>query len=174
MLSLSIRQPWAWLIIQGFKDIENRSWEVHYRGSILIHASKSNGKTEYAIAQQLICDRSLSIKIPPLEHLPTGGIVGVANLTTITTDSPSPWAIAGQYHWHLSHPRPVDFHPCKGQQGLFSAHHPAIEPLPRPRAHVLGDDPCPCGAMTALDCAGECGWVPRPRAHVLGEVQPCP
>lgn len=32
--------------------------------------------------------------------------------------------------------------------------HPAIEPLPRPRAHVL---PCPCGAMTALDCAGECG-----------------
>jgi hypothetical protein len=34
-----VRQPWAWLIVQGFKDIENRSWNTRYRGPLLIQAS---------------------------------------------------------------------------------------------------------------------------------------
>jgi len=40
MKALSIRQPWAWLLVEGFKDIENRTWKTNYRGSFLIHASK--------------------------------------------------------------------------------------------------------------------------------------
>jgi hypothetical protein len=36
--SLSIRQPWAWLIVQGHKPIENRTWPTTYRGPLLIHA----------------------------------------------------------------------------------------------------------------------------------------
>jgi hypothetical protein len=36
--ALSIRQPWAWLIANGHKDIENRSWNTNYRGAFLIHA----------------------------------------------------------------------------------------------------------------------------------------
>jgi hypothetical protein len=24
--ALSIRQPWAWAIVEDFKDVENRSW----------------------------------------------------------------------------------------------------------------------------------------------------
>lgn len=39
MKALSIRQPWAWLIANGYKDIENRSWRTNYRGPVLIHAS---------------------------------------------------------------------------------------------------------------------------------------
>ena len=31
-IALSIRQPWAWLIVNGYKDIENRDWKTHYRG----------------------------------------------------------------------------------------------------------------------------------------------
>ena len=34
-----VRQPWAWLIVHGFKDIENRSWKTRYRGTLLIQAS---------------------------------------------------------------------------------------------------------------------------------------
>ncbi|MEI3544750.1 MAG: ASCH domain-containing protein [Alphaproteobacteria bacterium] len=37
---LSIRQPWAWLIVNGYKDIENRTWPTHFRGKVLIHAGK--------------------------------------------------------------------------------------------------------------------------------------
>ncbi len=40
MKALSIRQPWAWLIANGYKDIENRSWRTNFRGEFLIHAGK--------------------------------------------------------------------------------------------------------------------------------------
>jgi len=36
-----VRQPWAWLIVNGYKDIENRSWHTRYRGKLLIQASAS-------------------------------------------------------------------------------------------------------------------------------------
>jgi hypothetical protein len=39
MKALSIRQPWAWLIIAGIKDIENRRWATNHRGPILVHAA---------------------------------------------------------------------------------------------------------------------------------------
>mgnify|MGYP002359850962 FL=1 len=38
MKALSIRQPWAGLIIHGYKDIENRDWPTRYRGPLLVHA----------------------------------------------------------------------------------------------------------------------------------------
>ena len=39
MKVLSIRQPWASLIVEGYKKYEFRSWKTKYRGKILIHAS---------------------------------------------------------------------------------------------------------------------------------------
>ena len=33
MKVLVVRQPWAWLIVNGFKDIENRSWNTRYANS---------------------------------------------------------------------------------------------------------------------------------------------
>jgi hypothetical protein len=38
MKILSVRQPWASLIVNGFKDVENRTWPTRYRGRILVHA----------------------------------------------------------------------------------------------------------------------------------------
>lgn len=63
MKAISIRQPWAWLILhpdlQGeerahaiecrmLKDIENRTGPTRYRGEILIHAAKGMTRAEYA------------------------------------------------------------------------------------------------------------------------------
>jgi ASCH domain len=39
MKALPIRQPYAWLIVNGHKDIENRAWPTKFRGRVLIHAS---------------------------------------------------------------------------------------------------------------------------------------
>ena len=36
---LSVRQPYANLIVKGYKDVENRSRRTNYRGLLLIHAS---------------------------------------------------------------------------------------------------------------------------------------
>lgn len=44
MKVLSIKEPWATLIIKGCKQYEFRSWKTNYRGKILIHASKSMEK----------------------------------------------------------------------------------------------------------------------------------
>lgn len=41
MKALTIKQPWAQLIIEGYKKYEFRSWKTNYRGKILIHAGMS-------------------------------------------------------------------------------------------------------------------------------------
>ena len=41
MKALTIKQPWAALIVDGHKKYEFRSWKTKYRGKILIHAGMS-------------------------------------------------------------------------------------------------------------------------------------
>jgi len=41
MKVLTIKQPWASLIIEDYKKYEFRSWKTNYRGKILIHAGLS-------------------------------------------------------------------------------------------------------------------------------------
>lgn len=41
MKTLTIKEPWASLIVSGYKEYEFRSWKTNYRGKILIHAGKS-------------------------------------------------------------------------------------------------------------------------------------
>lgn len=40
MKALSLKQPWAELILQRKKKIELRKWNTNFRGKFLIHASK--------------------------------------------------------------------------------------------------------------------------------------
>lgn len=52
MRTLSLREPFATLIMNKKKYIETRSWKTNYRGELLIHASKAlignsiNGREE--------------------------------------------------------------------------------------------------------------------------------
>ena len=41
MKTLSLKQPFAELILQGRKTIELRRWNTNLRGDFLIHASKN-------------------------------------------------------------------------------------------------------------------------------------
>lgn len=41
MKVLSIQEPYATFIKEGYKKIETRSWKTNYRGELLIHASIS-------------------------------------------------------------------------------------------------------------------------------------
>ena len=43
---LTIRQPWAGLILIGTKDVENRTWGTDYHGPLLIHAGRKWGAFE--------------------------------------------------------------------------------------------------------------------------------
>lgn len=44
MRVITIKQPWATLIIKGYKEYEFRGWKTKYRGEILIHAGKGIDK----------------------------------------------------------------------------------------------------------------------------------
>ena len=39
MKILTVRQPWASLIVAGLKDVENRPWSTKYRGRLGNHAA---------------------------------------------------------------------------------------------------------------------------------------
>jgi hypothetical protein len=96
-LALSVRQPWAWAIIHGGKDIENRSWQavnrgLAQRGRIAIHASKGMTRDEYEDAREFMLDRC-NVTCPPAAELIRGGIIGSVEVVDVVLESESPWVI---------------------------------------------------------------------------------
>lgn len=121
MRALSLTQPWAWLVVHGGKDIENRVWSTHIRGEFLIHASKGMKIDDYVGARQLARSISaeLAFRIPPMAQLQRGGIVGVAEIFDVLEPKrfPTvPWHMAGQYGFRLRNVRELPFLPCSGMQ----------------------------------------------------------
>ena len=117
MKVIVIRQPWAWLIVNGFKDIENRSWRTRYRGPLLIQAS-ANLPTRNKFEEHRVFARKRGVALP--EEFETGGIVGMVRLEDCVTKSSSKW-FEGPVGWVLSKPKRLPFIPLKGQLGLFDA-----------------------------------------------------
>jgi hypothetical protein len=113
---LSIRQPWAWLICHGGKDIENRSWPTRFRGKFLIHAGKGMTRDEYEEASWTADDNGVTL--PPYEQLERGGIIGLAEIVDCVNRSESPWFF-GKFGFVLRNAKPVPFHQCQGALGFF-------------------------------------------------------
>ena len=77
MKVLTIKQPWATLIIQGDKRFEFRSWKTKYRGELLIHAGKGIDKEAV---------KRLEKYLP--KELPIGKILGKVTLVDCIKMSP--------------------------------------------------------------------------------------
>ena len=113
MRILTVRQPWAYLLAAGIKDVENRSWRTAYRGRVLILASRKPSTTPHAVIEQ-----RYGVVIP--NELPAGGIVGIAKIVGCVQRSNSPW-FEGPWGWRFSEARAVAFIPCKGSLRLNTA-----------------------------------------------------
>lgn len=118
MKAISIRQPWAWLILQGGKDIENRTWATKLRGRVLIHAAKGMTREEYEIANQLAWEINPRIVLPAFDELKRGGIIGSVEVVDCVTESGSPW-FYDEYGFVLRDPQLLPFVPLKGRLGFF-------------------------------------------------------
>jgi hypothetical protein len=105
MKILSIRQPWAYLITQGSKNIENRSWPTEYRGPVLIHASLN-------INRKACATHGLDPEV-----LKTGGVVGIADIVDCVRQHRSRW-FEGPYGFVLRNRRRLPFVKWKGALGL--------------------------------------------------------
>lgn len=109
MKALTLSQPWAWAIIYGGKDIENRTWRTRYRGPLAINAGMARGR-----------NITLPSCVPkPPEELGRGAIIGVVDLVDVVEHSQSKW-FGGPYGWVLRSPRPLTKPiPCRGRLGVW-------------------------------------------------------
>jgi hypothetical protein len=113
-LCLSVQQPWAWLIVNGLKPVENRDWPTKVRGRVGIHAGKKFDHEGYAWVQR----EFPQIEMPAPDAFPLGGIVGRARLTDCVEDMDSPWFF-GRYGFVFADPGPLPLIPCRGMLGFF-------------------------------------------------------
>jgi hypothetical protein len=146
--ALSMRQPWLWAVLELGKTIENRRWNTHYRGPILLHAAKGCTVKECIQAMDWIraaTSPSLDAwgKWPGLESVERGGICGYAEIVDVLRPdmeglgeslvnwSQVRWWMPEQFGFVLRNVRRLPFAPCRGALGLFEI----------PDAHEVFDVP---------------------------------
>lgn len=79
MNALTVRQPYATLIMIGAKPFEFRSWRLNYRGPLAIHAAAA--LDPYHAEQWKQSSHVLSkAGYAHIRDLPLGAVLGVANL----------------------------------------------------------------------------------------------
>lgn len=145
MKALTVQQPWAWAIIHGGKNVENRTQLWKYRGPLAIHAgarwSSRGGESKLvrdAIAPYLTFGQ-FQRPVDPAEHkgrIAFRAIIGLVDLVDTHVADPgccdSPWA-EHEYteyrppiqrrdivHLILENPRAVDPIDCPGRLGLWN------------------------------------------------------
>ena len=136
MKVLSVCQPWAWLLVNGLKDVENRTWTTRHRGPLLIQASQGISgawrKSPHAAdALSLVFKRLRAAGLRPPKIpgvLETGGIVGRVTLLDCVTAFDlhfqnhagvnSPWFF-GPVAWLVAEAAPLPFVPLKGKLHVF-------------------------------------------------------
>lgn len=113
MKALTLRQPWAWAVMHGGKDVENRAWPnrpaLEIGETLAIHAGKG-----------------VDVVLPRvLDHpagLPTGALLGTVRVAGVhaSTDGTcapcSTWAMPDCWHITLADPMPLGL-PLLGVRG---------------------------------------------------------
>jgi hypothetical protein len=132
--ALTVQQPWAWAIVHGGKDVENRTQAWSYRGPLAIHAGArvSDRGLESPLITQAFGD---VMRADRPHELRVSALLGVVDLVDVhearMLDDESgccdPW---GEQEWHgrrhlvhlvLANPRPLERPiPCAGKLGLWT------------------------------------------------------
>ena len=127
MKALSVRQPWAWLIVNGYKTVENRSQNIgRVCGRIYIHASQTLTVADYNACVTFLLghpDMAAAARaLPARQDLDCGGLVGSVNVWAIVKNLEglkNPWYTGG-VGYMLNDAVPLDiFAPCPGRLGFF-------------------------------------------------------
>jgi hypothetical protein len=141
MKALTVQQPWAWAIVHGGKDVENRTQAWTYRGPLAIHAGQrlSERGRESPLVVRAVGD---AMRRDQAAHFEYGSIIGVVDLVQVhaawaCVDAEgsmcSPWA-EFEYAEHatnrkrrdiahlvLENPQPLEVPvPCRGALGLWT------------------------------------------------------
>jgi hypothetical protein len=136
MKALSIKQPWAWLICAGYKDVENRSWRINREPAPGRHSIsyKLRLPNRVYVHAGKVVDWQATMAIDAGElpwlthdamdglrsgHFALGVLIGEVDINDCVTESASPW-FEGRYGFTLANPvlydKPI---PYKGSLGFF-------------------------------------------------------
>lgn len=142
MKALSVKQPWAMLLVNGSKTVEVRTWATKHRGPLLICASASPKNVFWFDSVE---------KVHRLMH--AGCILGIVDLLDcrpmVKADEDAAWCdlMPGAYAWvtePISYCRPD---PIKGALHLYDV--PDDVPVRFDETDTLWiyDFPCPQGEV---------------------------
>lgn len=139
MRILTVRQPWAWAIIHGGKDVENRVRNIAggYRGPVAIHAAAGGSSVDRSQDWDDYVNGDHPLAGMNVREVAStrGGIIGVVDLVSvhdgrteslhthdgeiIGTAACSPWAQGDAHHLVLANPRALaEPIPYRGALGL--------------------------------------------------------
>jgi hypothetical protein len=128
---LTVQQPWAWAIIHGGKDIENRTQAWSYRGPLAIHAGLA--KPEKGNLASAIHRLAHGSEVPT--ELVFGAVIGIVELVdvhashdcvvTLPNGSPgycSLWAHPNCVHLKVTDAQPLrtPIPAARGRLGLWT------------------------------------------------------
>lgn len=130
--ALTLYQPYAWLVVNGYKPIENRPEtfsQKTFRGPFWVHAGLERNDEVWKQAREL-CDRNYtsSFYLPSFDELEFGAIPGQATIVGVHYPRQTLWAPAASVPWHFPDqyglilsgaqalPKPM---PCCGMQGFW-------------------------------------------------------
>lgn len=145
MKVLTIQQPWADLIVLGFKRVEFRSWTTDYRGPLVIHAAQKVDKSAVEHVTRLlnkpwtmshyVGDEQRELMRRYLAYPRRGCALAVVTMVSIEESeeyeqepgySPEIWA------WVLDNVRVLKREiPMRGQLGLFTVKGELLDQIQR-------------------------------------------
>lgn len=149
MKAITVRQPWAWAIVAGGKDVENRTAAWAYRGPLAIHAGlrwSDRGADSSLIRGAFGKDLD---ELDPAFRF--GALIGIVDLVDVHIAQPEILTQTGPRSWEgsaaccesawaetayleqptgrtrrdlvhlvLANPRPIDPLYCRGALGLWT------------------------------------------------------
>ncbi|QEL13621.1 ASCH domain-containing protein [Limnoglobus roseus] len=134
--ALSVRQPWAGLIIAGVKRIEVRSWLTTHRGPLLIHAAKIRDERPEV-------ERWVTPALRPICAI-SGGVIGLVELIDcleyrraaefeadqlLHRNAPAWFRPGATFGFRLARPVAIPFHSCPGQTRFFNVTGVELPPI---------------------------------------------
>ena len=133
MKALSIKQPWADLIVSGVKDIENRTWKTNFRGRVYVHASQKEADRPFGFSR-FTSEQIHSMNIPLCFYFTYkySAIIGEVDIVDCVLSHSSIWAehetvkkkdgkeiIVPVWNWVLANPIKYD-NPILNVKGALS------------------------------------------------------
>jgi activating signal cointegrator 1 len=128
MKALSIYNPYAQLVVKGFKQYEVRSKRTNYRGELLICAAQKK-EMWYKVFNPLFCFDTPRYGTDSL-YKDSGCAIGVVNLIDCRPMQPEDCDFSftqydeNAYVWVFSNAHSIAPFEVKGQQGLFNVQPP--------------------------------------------------